>query len=624
FAGSCSGGLWKSTNGGNSWNIVASFPSCIVGSIAMTGNGDIYVGTGNTFEVGGNGTGGSGFLGAGLFRSTDGGESWSIVEGTEPVFLNTGSSWNAINDLEADPNDADRVWVGGDAGFGYYDAGSNELVMNEQDGVIGSLCQDIDISEDGSNFLLAMSSARVFRSTDGGATFTNLSTSTDLPSSSGRARVSVSDMDPNKCFILYSTGGGAMGGVWYSSNGGANWSEVWPANIAEYNPMGGNNQGIYDLALIQSPINPEIAFIGGVTMWKVTSVGQPEQIAFNFGFGNFDLYVHSDIHEFKTAPNGDLYIGTDGGVFKSTDNGQSFFAANNGYNVTQFYGIAHSSGMPVMGGTQDNGSMVIFGDDTFTSPQTAQDVFGGDGFDCDISQTTYADAVVVFATSQNGVLGRFDNNGVGGQFFDDEIIALQDADGNIGGFYTCVRLFEDTEDADSQQTITMVNFADSTMYDPDPNDEELVQVTLFTNNMNIPFQYTFTEDDTLHYWEQLIRPAFTSTEVYEMDPNYWWLEAQAIEDSTIECEVDSMVIDTVQVIDQIIEETVTVYWQDTIIVDDEPFIIYDSTIVVTGYDTTYMDQINYEITEECMTFYHYALDTLESVGEQKLINDPYT
>lgn len=625
YAGSCGGGLWRSTNGGNNWSNVSSFPQCIVGSIAQTSNGDIYVGTGNDFEVGASGVGSSSGLGAGLFRSSDDGETWSLIDGTAPSFQNAGSNWNAINTLEGDPSISDRVWIGGDAGFGYYDAGSDNLVMGEQSGINNGMCEDIDVSSDGSVMLVSIAPGRVHRSTDGGQSFDQVfGSGGDLPSSMGRARVSVSDLDPNHCFVLYTTSGGSMGGVWHSGNGGANWNEVWPDQIAEFDPTGDNNQGRYDLALVQSAVDPETAFVGAVTMWKVTSQGQPEQVAFNFGFGGFELYVHSDIHEFKHAPNGDMYIACDGGIFKSTDNGQTFFAANRGYNVTQFYGIGMSSGVPVIGGSQDNGSIVILGDDSFSTEQEGMSVFGGDGFDCDISQSTYQDHVVVFATSQNGHLGRFDNEGGGGQFFDDEIIDLQDDEGDIGGFYTCIRNFEDTEDEDSQQYVIMVNPADSSIYDPNPDDEELTQMTLFTNNLNIPFDYTFEAGDTLHYWPVIYRPEFTSSTLFENDSTYWWLEAQDVIAENIDCEYDSIPTDTVSVIDEIIEMTEIIYWDTVIVINGEPITISDSIIVVTGVDTTYMDQILYDILEDCFTTYTYGADSVESVKEHRLVLDQYT
>ena len=62
FTGGVSGGLWRSWNRGDNWERVSSFPAAMVGSIAMAGNGDLYVGTGTLFD-GVSGVGGSGFRG---------------------------------------------------------------------------------------------------------------------------------------------------------------------------------------------------------------------------------------------------------------------------------------------------------------------------------------------------------------------------------------------------------------------------------------------------------------------------------------------------------------------------------------------------------------------------------
>ena len=77
----------------------------------MAGNGDLYVGTGTLFD-GVSGVGGSGFRGDGIYRSTDMGESWNRVEGTDPGLFN-GGDWSATDALVADPSVASRVWYGG-------------------------------------------------------------------------------------------------------------------------------------------------------------------------------------------------------------------------------------------------------------------------------------------------------------------------------------------------------------------------------------------------------------------------------------------------------------------------------------------------------------------------------
>ena len=68
ITGGVSGGLWRSWNKGDNWERISSFPSAMVASIAMAGNGDIYVGTGTQFD-GVSGVGGSGFRGDGVYLS---------------------------------------------------------------------------------------------------------------------------------------------------------------------------------------------------------------------------------------------------------------------------------------------------------------------------------------------------------------------------------------------------------------------------------------------------------------------------------------------------------------------------------------------------------------------------
>ena len=90
ITGGVSGGLWRSWNQGDNWERISSFPSAMVASIAMAGNGDLYVGTGTQFD-GVSGVGGSGFRGDGIYRSTDNGATWALVEGTDPGLFKAGT-----------------------------------------------------------------------------------------------------------------------------------------------------------------------------------------------------------------------------------------------------------------------------------------------------------------------------------------------------------------------------------------------------------------------------------------------------------------------------------------------------------------------------------------------------
>jgi len=604
IVGGVSGGLWRSTNAGNNWTQITTFPTCMIGSIAQAGNGDIYVGTGSLFD-GAGGSGGSGFAGEGVYRSTDGGNTWAVLPDTDPADFSTGN-WTAVDALEADPLRPNRVYVGSNAGFGYIEG--NTVTMGAS-GLPTSDCQDIFIAADGSYMLVAMGSARVYRSTDN--TFSNFegefgSGGGNLPQSGiGRVRLAIAPSDPNHAYALYATTTGGFGGVYHASDAGQTWGVIWPSGIADVNPLP-RNQGIYDLCIGVSPLDPMIAFVGGIEFWKCGPNYQAELAALPFDIVGLNIDMHVDMHEIVYTESGVMWIGCDGGVYKSEDAGETYIECNRGYNITQYYGIAHTAGVPVIGGTQDNGSHLILNDGSQVTPQSSLEIFGGDGFDCAASQITAGERNAVFVTSQNGVLARFDENGGGGFFYDDEISELQNADGEIGQFYTLVNLYEDTEDENSQQFITLVN----------PYTETVTDSTfiLETQNLNIPFEYTLPEGVELRFWDELIRPERTLSEELTADPDYFWLDPQQLTDVLQDCDTVLTQIGEELIIDEIIPIDSCFYFEP---LDDIICVTYD-------YDTTYITQPIFDIDITCVDSYFYASDTLYNIRERMLVQDPYT
>ena len=206
----------------------------MVGSIAIAGNGDLYVGTGSNFD-GSGGQGGSGFRGDGIWRATA-----SNPGAFEKVSLAGGGDFDvlATDALVADPREcyASRVWVASMEGYGYIDDG--EFV--ELSGAATTLysATDMAIAPDGSYCLVVGSNGRVYRSLgvdanciQGGGDFTNLVLLTqvglsnnldgNLPQSGiGRARVDISsdtlDNGTYSAFALYSSSGGLFYGLYFS------------------------------------------------------------------------------------------------------------------------------------------------------------------------------------------------------------------------------------------------------------------------------------------------------------------------------------------------------------------------------------------------------------------------
>lgn len=570
FTGGVSGGLWRSWNKGDNWERVSSFPAAMVGSIAMAGNGDLYVGTGTQFD-GVSGVGGSGFRGDGIYRSTDMGASWTRVDGTDPGLFN-GGDWSATDALVADPNVASRVWYGGIQGVGYIENGV--VTENVLDGITGTVAiQDIEIAEDGSYMLLSGSNGRVYRSAD----FTSVTTVSGSPNDPviqqgfGRCRVAISPDDAQQAYALLATSGSQFGGVYHSGDGGITWDEIWPAGVEGYDICPTNNQARYDLALGVKKGDPGQAYVGGQALWRCGPSYQAEQAASMGGGAASPFYVHADVHEIIFTPGGNMFIAGDGGIFRSEDGGNTYTACNRGLQLTQFYGIAYGPTSEAMGGSQDNGTSLIPGNGSFFNDLDAADVFGGDGFDCAMSQATgLQEGIPFFATSQNGNLGRgFYVTGApftqAGSFYDNCLVDLLDDDGDLGGFYTCMNLYEDFYDENSGMTVPLVNPFDQTINDS--------TFTMETANLNRPFEYTLEEP--LRYWDVLIRPEIVSETGPVENTEYPWLDNQ---DLTVIYDCDDV---------EVIED--------------------GDTSIVTICDTTWT----------------YAADTLYDVHEVREVQDPY-
>ena len=156
LAGGVSGGLWMSGNRGGRWQPIGSFPSLMVGSLAVTGDGTIYVGTGSNYD-GAGGEGGSGFRGDGIWMSSDHGATWALVEGT--------AGYDATDALAADPIDQSRVWYASMDGYGSITDG----VLQEVPGSSSSpsTATDVVIAPDGSYCLVVGANGRVYRSVAG-------------------------------------------------------------------------------------------------------------------------------------------------------------------------------------------------------------------------------------------------------------------------------------------------------------------------------------------------------------------------------------------------------------------------------------------------------------------------
>jgi len=614
YAGAVSGGLWRSNDGANTWNQVTGMPFFMIASIAVSDNGDIYVGTGSNFDYSG-GEGNSGFRGRGIWWSNDGGETFSMVDGTDPGEFSNGN-WSSNDALVKHPSYDNRVWYGSNSSFGTLENGVIDI--NPASGGPGGGVTDITIAPDGSYMLVAATNGLVYRSTN--EQFSNFESITaggsnngSLPQGGiGRARIAISQDDADHAFALYSTSGGLFYNLYYSDNAGqeGSWTVCWPGGVDTSTPLP-RAQGVYDLALGIKKGQPDLAYVGGISLWRSGPNQQAEPAAASFDFPGFPYGIHADIHEIIFTEEGTMFVATDGGIYKSDDGGMSYTECNNNYNVTQFYGMAHSAGTAVLGGTQDNGSLFIPGDGYFLTDEHAIEVHGGDGFDCAISQVTESpeQTYAWFAASQNGGLARgtVSPGAVSnlGDFWDNDITDLINDDGDLGQFYTCLRLYEDTEDEDSQQNIILVNPYGETVTDS--------TFVLYTNSQNLPLEYTLGDGEELLFYDSLVRPERLLSEILTEDPDYFWLAPQIAQEQFI-CWDDTLGIDTVQVI-----ESITILYDSVYAPLIDEWLVYE-----LDADTIFGSDILFDVVEVCDSMYFYAADTILEEPGRILVHDPYT
>lgn len=448
FAGGVSGGLWKSTNKGASWYLVDNHAaSMIVGSICQTIDGTIYYGTGERFgNVTGTEYGSPGFPGEGIFRSTDGGETFEQLATTR--------SWNFVSDMVAHPK-TNTVFAATENGLKYSDDGGATW-KNSRTGD----ARDLSIDKNG-NMLMYLSGS-IWRSTDptNGSSFTRV---TGIP---GGVRMGVahSETDPNYAYAVVVgnvtintpsqtvTLGDALVGIYQSKDNGATFEQIVSKANTYFAPFTQTNfsqaQGTWDLCIAVHPRNKERIFIGGVFFAEWTPEGGPRIVGNNFDHPTNPLGIHADKHNIRFDTMSDpmiMYIVSDGGVTKTTNAAMSKYATiENGYQTTQFYGISASRDGKLVGGCQDNGSILI--DGKGNTPLSGVEIRSGDGFRALFSQENND---VLFCQSQYGSMGRSINSGSSqSSIFDERIktnfvTATETREQPSNIFNTPLALFED-------------------------------------------------------------------------------------------------------------------------------------------------------------------------------------
>ncbi|MEM7374755.1 MAG: hypothetical protein AAF587_39550 [Bacteroidota bacterium] len=366
-----SGNLWKTTNNGLSWRpIFEDQPALGIGDIALSpSHPDIlYVGTGESLKKPRNFT----MPGTGIYRSDDGGDSWR--------HLGLEDSWH-IGEIAIHPYDPDIVVVAvlghfwtPNANRGLYlteDGGQSWEQVLYLDDFTGA--NDIVFSPSDPHILYASlwenypnvmgKNSGVYRSDDGGKSWSR--SSNGLPSSkyTGRIGLAVSYTNPDKVYALVDNrkrnrrNQGAAE-VYQSLNGGQQWKRTHSEELMIFSSI-----GWYFADLYVNPQDDEEIFALGVRLGHSQDGGRTfETIGGKVSHINPSIAdgLHLDHCEMWINPDNPAHIllGNDGGLYQSYDTGEHWTHYNN-LPTGEFYDIAVDTQIPyrIYGGTQDDATV---------------------------------------------------------------------------------------------------------------------------------------------------------------------------------------------------------------------------------------------------------------------------
>lgn len=422
FVGAASGGIWKTNDGGQQWIPLNDLlPSLSVSSIIIhpLHPDTMYVSTGEV-ETGGDPEDayGASTPGAGIFRSLDGGQSWNLVPALDPDNL---GDFYWVGHLAFDPVDPSKFYVGTNGtsmatpggAFGslylFESHGSTKTHLTGYTSLasVGKISTIKFNPLDSDHFVVCHSQGLAITH-DKGSTF--FEANNGFPASPGRVEADFSHSNANTMYAVCQHSGTVL----FSSNQGTNWIEMSTNPDFFEQIVGGEiyNQGWYNNTLWVDPLDHNTILVGGIDMWRSTNSG------INFTKITDNKYyisgtsLHADHHviapasDFGEIINGSqnrtLYFGNDGGFgscqdFTTADTTSGWSLLNG--TGDKMLGIAQYHGSDlvdtvIISGSQDNGSFM-----SCDRGQSFSRLDGGDGGYCAISRQ---DTRQVYMSQQYG------------------------------------------------------------------------------------------------------------------------------------------------------------------------------------------------------------------------------
>ncbi|WP_076443710.1 T9SS type A sorting domain-containing protein [Chryseobacterium sp. RU37D] len=440
FAGGVSGGLWVNQDPSistNEWTPLSTFwANTSVSCITYDPNNPqiIYVGTGESPTADA--------IGSGIWKSTNGGTTWTQIFTISPTYSSSGAIRNGnfyINDIKVRNNaGVSEVYAGVSGNYndgvfqglsqaGLYKSTDEGVTFTKNNSLLalntttnttsttGYSIQQIEIGADNSVWVSTRfsiysnidSGGRILKSADGN-TFNEVY---NVGNSGARVNFTLSRTDANKAYAFMQGANSTSEPIRIarSIDGGVTWQATNDATPVITLPTATDTsipandftrgQSFYDLVIATDPLDDNIVYIGGIDLYRSTNGGanwtQISKWSNNNNMGALQVsLVHADQHKivfnpFNNYSTNQMMFGNDGGIYFVANKNNiattsGFSARNTRYNVTQFYSaILNPTTTPaneeLLAGAQDNGSWWLYGVPQTNNFLTSQNATGGDG-----------------------------------------------------------------------------------------------------------------------------------------------------------------------------------------------------------------------------------------------------
>lgn len=420
YVGVAQGGIWKTTNAGQTWMPIGdNLPIIRISDIAIDPNNTntLYASVGDYAYLGvalkTDGRKRQTHYGIGVYKSIDGGNTWAAT-GLSLEQINLDAS--LIRRVIVNKNNSNElIAVGIEGIFKSYDAGqtwaskSTEIIWDLEENPLNT--QTLYAST-GFVKTLNEGSAGIMKSNNFGETWSNLSTG--IPANiAQRVELAVSLNDTNYVYAVTCGLDRGFEGFYASTNGGQSWQKRYDSNtgtnlLGWYGSNDPGGQGTYDLAIVVDAKDKNKVYVGGINMWGTDDGGNTwNGVSFWLPYYG-EHFLHADQHQFKYSVNNDAYfVANDGGLYRSDsiiigtwNSGDPNYEfptrwkfVSDGMQITSFYrlGLRDAFG-DVIAGAQDNSTF-------YKEGNSWVNIIGGDGMECALHPT---DPLTLYGSYQYG------------------------------------------------------------------------------------------------------------------------------------------------------------------------------------------------------------------------------